>query len=93
MSHGDSVLAIPPGFEKLAESDTCQFAAMMNPAHSIYALQFHPEVAHTPQGKKILRYFLYDICRCAGTGHLTPLSRAASSKFAARSGNSVSCAR
>jgi GMP synthase (glutamine-hydrolysing) len=39
---------------------------MMNPARNIYALQFHPEVAHTPQGKNILRYFLYDICRCAG---------------------------
>lgn len=66
MSHGDSVLALPPGFEKLAESDTCQFAAVMNPARRIYALQFHPEVAHTPEGKKILRYFLYEICRCAG---------------------------
>ncbi len=66
MSHGDSVLELPPGFEKLAESDTCAFAAMANDARKIYALQFHPEVAHTPQGKKILRYFLYEICQCAG---------------------------
>lgn len=70
MSHGDSVLEIPPGFEKLAESDTCAFAAMANDARKIYALQFHPEVAHTPQGKNILRYFLYDICGC--TGDWTP---------------------
>ena len=66
MSHGDSVRALPPGFEKLAESDTCAFAAMANDASKIYALQFHPEVAHTPYGKDILRYFLYDICKCAG---------------------------
>lgn len=66
MSHGDSVLELPAGFEKLAESDTCQFAAMRNEARKIYALQFHPEVAHTPEGKNILRYFLYDICKCRG---------------------------
>lgn len=66
MSHGDSVLELPPGFEKLAESDTCAFGAMMNQARNTYALQFHPEVVHTPQGKKILRYFLYEICKCAG---------------------------
>jgi GMP synthase (glutamine-hydrolysing) len=70
MSHGDSVRALPPGFEKLAESDTCAFAAMANDACKIYALQFHPEVAHTPQGKNILRHFLYEICRC--TGDWTP---------------------
>ncbi len=66
MSHGDSVRALPPGFEKLAESDTCAFAAMANDARKIYALQFHPEVVHTPHGKTILKYFLYDICGCAG---------------------------
>lgn len=66
MSHGDSVQTLPPGFEKLAESDHCAFAAMANPARKIYALQFHPEVAHTPYGKNILRYFLYEVCQCVG---------------------------
>lgn len=66
MSHGDSVRALPEGFEKLAESDTCFFAAMKNSDRSIYALQFHPEVAHTPSGKQILRHFLFEICKCAG---------------------------
>jgi GMP synthase (glutamine-hydrolysing) len=66
MSHGDSVRALPEGFEKLAESDTCQFAAMHNEVRRMYALQFHPEVAHTPEGKNILRYFLYEICQCDG---------------------------
>ncbi|TAH48385.1 MAG: glutamine-hydrolyzing GMP synthase [Chloroflexota bacterium] len=66
MSHGDNVLELPPGFEKIAESDHCNFAAAFNPARRMYALQFHPEVAHTPYGKNILRYFLFDICNCAG---------------------------
>lgn len=66
MSHGDSVLELPPGFEKLAESDTCTFGAMMNETRNTYALQFHPEVVHTPQGKKILRHFLFEICNCKG---------------------------
>lgn len=66
MSHGDSVLELPPGYEKLAESDMCAFAAMANPARKIYALQFHPEVVHTPHGKNILRYFLYTLCECVG---------------------------
>lgn len=70
MSHGDSVLEIPEGFEKIAESDTCFFAAMRNESRRIYALQFHPEVAHTPSGKNILHYFLYEICKC--TGDWTP---------------------
>ncbi len=66
MSHGDSVLELPPGFEKIAESDNCAFAAAINPARKMYALQFHPEVAHTPYGKNILHHFLYDICNCVG---------------------------
>jgi GMP synthase (glutamine-hydrolysing) len=64
MSHGDSVLELPPGFEKLAESSTCAYAAMANPARKIYGLQFHPEVVHTPQGKEILRHFIFDVCGC-----------------------------
>lgn len=70
MSHGDSVLELPPGFEKNAESDTCPVAAMANRARRIYGLQFHPEVVHTRQGKEILRHFLFDICNC--TGDWTP---------------------
>lgn len=66
MSHGDQVTALPPDFVTLAHSDTCPYAAIAHPARKIYALQFHPEVAHTPQGLDILRHFLYDICGCAG---------------------------
>lgn len=66
MSHGDQIAALPDGFTALAHSDTCRFAAMADPARKIYALQFHPEVAHTPQGSAILRHFLFDVCACAG---------------------------
>ncbi len=66
MSHGDSVLELPRGFHALAQSDACAYAAMADPARKIYGLQFHPEVAHTPDGKAILRHFLFDICNCRG---------------------------
>lgn len=70
MSHGDQITALPEGFRALAHSDTCPFAAMADPARKIYALQFHPEVAHTSQGLAILRHFLFDVCGC--TGDWTP---------------------
>ncbi len=66
MSHGDQITALPDDFIVLAHSDTCPIAAMANPARKIYALQFHPEVAHTPQGLDILRHFLFDVCGCQG---------------------------
>ena len=66
MSHGDQLTALPTGFRSLAHSDTCHYAAIANPTRKMYALQFHPEVAHTPQGKDILRHFLFDVCDCRG---------------------------
>ena len=58
MSHGDTVLAPPPGFTGLAATDNCPVAAMADPARRLFAVQFHPEVAHTPQGKTVLKNFL-----------------------------------
>jgi GMP synthase (glutamine-hydrolysing) len=66
MSHGDQVLEMPPGFHALAFSDNAPVAAMANDA-GMYGIQFHPEVIHTPQGKEILRNFLYEVCGCSGT--------------------------
>jgi GMP synthase (glutamine-hydrolysing) len=61
MSHGDTVLAPPPGFAALAGTANCPVAAMADPARRLYAVQFHPEVAHTPQGSRILENFLFRI--------------------------------
>jgi GMP synthase (glutamine-hydrolysing) len=66
MSHGDYVTKLPPGFCSIAASANSPIAAMADPGRRIYALQFHPEVAHTTHGQEILRNFLYRICGCRG---------------------------
>jgi len=58
MSHGDTVMKPPPGFTSLGKTDNCPVAAMADEARRLFAVQFHPEVAHTPQGKTILRNFI-----------------------------------
>ena len=66
MSHGDVVTALPPGFRPIAHSLNSACAAFIGPGKR-YGIQFHPEVAHTPLGRDILRNFLFDVCACAGT--------------------------
>ncbi len=61
MSHGDSVLAPPRGFRRLGGTGSCPVAAMADAARRLYAVQFHPEVAHTPQGRRIIENFLFRI--------------------------------
>lgn len=65
MSHGDRIEQLPPNFNVLARSRNAPVAAMGNQERGIYGLQFHPEVAHTDQGKEILRGFAVDVCGCA----------------------------
>src|SRR5438552_4387377 len=64
-SHGDKVTRLPAGFRTAARTENSDFAAIENPEHKLYGLQFHPEVAHTPRGKEILQNFVYHICHCA----------------------------
>lgn len=64
MSHGDKVVSIPETFKKVAETDTCPFAAMANEEKKFYGVQFHPEVTHTRQGTKLLENFVLSICGC-----------------------------
>jgi GMP synthase (glutamine-hydrolysing) len=64
MSHGDVVLTAPPGFTPLATTKNCPVAAMADESRALYAVQFHPEVVHTPQGRTILENFL-KICGTA----------------------------
>jgi GMP synthase (glutamine-hydrolysing) len=65
-SHGDDVAAVPPGFQIAATSATAPIAAMEAADRQLYALLFHPEVAHTDYGAEILRNFAYGVCGCTG---------------------------
>ncbi len=66
MSHGDKVTTLPPGFSVIASNSTTPIAGMADESRRFYALQFHPEVTHTHQGKRMLERFVHDIC---GFGH------------------------
>jgi GMP synthase (glutamine-hydrolysing) len=65
MSHGDHVAALPAGFHTTATTGEV-VTAIENDERRIYAVQFHPEVSHTPLGKEVLRNFLFDVCECRG---------------------------
>jgi GMP synthase (glutamine-hydrolysing) len=62
MSHGDAVERAPDGFRVTARTDAITVAAMEDPERGLYAVQFHPEVAHTPRGQDVMKRFLYDGC-------------------------------
>jgi len=64
MSHGDSVMELPSGFVKMASTASCPIAAMADESRKFYAVQFHPEVTHTHQGRAILERFVHGICGC-----------------------------
>ncbi len=65
MSHGDSVIRMPEGFQRIGHTESCSIAGMANPEKKIYGVQFHPEVSHTPKGREIIFNFVCKICRCA----------------------------
>ncbi|MDJ0931275.1 glutamine-hydrolyzing GMP synthase [Breoghania sp.] len=66
MSHGDQVTALPEGLEVIGTSENAPFAMIANEERKIYAIQFHPEVVHTPDGAKLLSNFVHKIAGCAG---------------------------
>ena len=63
MSHGDRIEHLPKGFKAIAQSHNAPVAAMCNRQHTIFGVQFHPEVVHTPAGHRILKNFLFKVCR------------------------------
>lgn len=71
MSHTDYISEVPAGFTREAHTTVCPVAAMANPAKKIYAVQFHPEVMHTPEGMTMIKNFLYDVCGCKGTWRMS----------------------
>ncbi len=66
MSHGDRVEALPEGFRVVADSPNAPYAVVADDERRFYGLQFHPEVAHTPDGGKLLRNFVLTVCGCRG---------------------------
>jgi GMP synthase (glutamine-hydrolysing) len=65
MSHGDRIMAMPPGFVALARSGNSPIAAMGDFSRKYFAVQFHPEVNNTPHGAQVLEHFAMEVCGCA----------------------------
>jgi len=70
MSHGDTVEAPPPGFTISAATESCPVAAMYDAERRFYAVQFHPEVVHTPWGTEVIRGFVEKVCKTNGLWHM-----------------------
>ena len=66
MSHTDYIAEAPENFKIVAHTPVCPVAAMENTEKNLYAVQFHPEVMHTAQGKEMLANFVFNVCNCAG---------------------------
>ena len=87
MSHGDKVTALPPGFSLMASSEATPIAGMMDESRRFYAVQFHPEVTHTKQGKAVLARFVRDICGCKGDWSMPAYVEEAVAKIRAEVGH------
>lgn len=66
MSHGDRITGAPPGFEIIARSSSAPIAGFADESKGRYGIQFHPEVTHTEEGRRILGNFVFEVCGCAG---------------------------
>ncbi|HZX60382.1 MAG TPA: glutamine-hydrolyzing GMP synthase [Candidatus Methylomirabilis sp.] len=67
MSHGDKILSLPPDWTSIAHTENAPYAAMRHTSRPLYAVQFHPEVVHTPRGRQIIENFLFTVCGCSAT--------------------------
>lgn len=67
MSHGDKILALPPEWVPIAHTENAPYAAMRHVTRPLYAVQFHPEVIHTPKGRQIIENFVFRISDCSPT--------------------------
>lgn len=88
MSHGDRIEKLPEGFSAIGHTDNSPIAAMANKEKGFYALQFHPEVVHTDEGKKILQNFVYDICGCKSTWTMKSFIEASKKEIKEKVGDS-----
>ncbi|MGC4047833.1 MAG: glutamine-hydrolyzing GMP synthase [Armatimonas sp.] len=87
MSHGDTVKAPPPGFTITAVTPATPVAAMANIDRKLFAVQFHPEVVHTPWGTEIIRNFLYKFCGAEGRWTMDSFIREATEAIRAQVGD------
>ncbi len=88
MSHGDRVARLPDGFETIGHSSNCTHAAVRNRERRLYGVQFHPEVVHTPRGRRILDNFIFKICGCRPTWTMESFIRTSVSEIRDRVGTS-----
>lgn len=86
MSHGDSIAKLPAGFDITAVTDNTPIAAVANESRKLYALQFHPEVAHTRKGTQMLRNFLFEVCGCKRNWTMKAFAREAVAEIRAKVG-------
>jgi GMP synthase (glutamine-hydrolysing) len=87
MSHGDKVTALPHGFVVTAKTSSAPYAAIADETRRIYGVQFHPEVAHTPDGAKLLANFVRSICGCKGAWSMQAFRTEQIAKIRAQVGN------
>ncbi len=87
MSHGDRIDKIPDGFKILANSKNSPVAAMADSKRGMFGVQFHPEVAHTPNGQQILKNFLFRICGCEPSWTMASFAKQTISDLRERLGN------
>ena len=93
MSHGDSVTRLAEGFEKLASTDRCDVAAMGDASRKIYGVQFHPEVAHSECGRRVLDNFLHGIAGLGNDWRMDSFVETATAEIKAKvGGDRVICA-
>jgi len=87
MSHGDSVVELPPGFKMIGSSESCPVAAMADEDRGFYAVQFHPEVTHTLKGREMIGRFVHDICGCGHDWNMPDYVNEAIAKVRVQVGN------
>ncbi len=87
MSHTDYIKDVPSGFAISADTVNCPVAAMENEKQKLYAVQFHPEVLHTAEGKTMLSNFVYDVCGCEGTWRMDSFVQTTVNELKARIGD------
>ncbi len=87
MSHGDKIGALPKGFRITASTANTAIAAAENQKNQFYGLQFHPEVVHTPEGKKMLENFLFTVCKCKKSWTMKSFAKETIDEIRAQVGN------